>query len=459
MSQDALREILLDDDFHRLSEKLEDQTVFDVLGIRRVEKHHQAILAWLLSPRGNHGLDTWPLETFLRLCLRQGRAEGQWHASEIDGLDLQHADLTTEASVAGTLDEKPWTGRLDLVVEVPIPIEEGLVSAPILALELKLDAEQGADQTARYAQWANEDGRISIETGERTPLLIYLAPKVDSTHLAQGFHFLSLTELSKWLSTLLERTKDLRTQLLINDWQRTLAAREDVENTGELAQLALRLQKRHSKNLSFLQSDTSRETSNALLRHRAVFHLLGVHNRRPGLRDLSPSGAAFIDAIRAGFHKVLNEDWRIGKGAKCLLVDSLLFRRKVEEIVGPKGRGLNLKFWLEHPHQNKARLVLEITGGIQNQSPDSKKELRRKISTSLRPFLSQARHGEMSTGINTILGISFTVDSLETTERSRQTFDAALKAQTIQAQEFALDVDSGVRAWLSEALGKLLRSL
>ncbi len=58
MSQDALREILLDDDFHRLSEKLEDQTVFDVLGIRRVEKHHQAILAWLLSPRGNHGLDT-----------------------------------------------------------------------------------------------------------------------------------------------------------------------------------------------------------------------------------------------------------------------------------------------------------------------------------------------------------------------------------------------------------------
>lgn len=96
----------------------------EVLGLTGVERAHQAYIAWLLDPRGTHGLGEAVLASVLQLC---GAADGSPDA-------LRAARVKSE-----NVRER---SRADIVVSMP---ERTLV------IELKVHSGEGDEQTRRLA--------------------------------------------------------------------------------------------------------------------------------------------------------------------------------------------------------------------------------------------------------------------------------------------------------------------
>lgn len=94
----ALQALIMDPNFERLEDLLAEFNLFDVLGIQRRELQHSAFLAWLLNPRGSHGLRDYFLRHFLSQVAAAGRDSGirsftpidvdRW---KLDDIDIQVA--------------------------------------------------------------------------------------------------------------------------------------------------------------------------------------------------------------------------------------------------------------------------------------------------------------------------------------------------------------------------------
>lgn len=143
----ALGRLLAAPAFQRLEARLRQRTAFDVLGIATRELSHAGLLAWLLDPRAAHGLSDQPLRTLLLLAadLAPESDHRMLDAVDVDGLDLLGAYVTTEHSI------QSGVRRLDVLVSRDLNGAE-----PLLVVEYKVDAEEGTDQTADYAAWAQE---------------------------------------------------------------------------------------------------------------------------------------------------------------------------------------------------------------------------------------------------------------------------------------------------------------
>ncbi len=102
-----------------------------ILGRRRMELDHSAMLAWVLDPRKPHGLGGAFLERILSACWRDETFVG-----------MEHATSDREVSRNGA--------RADVVVTAP-----GLC----LIIEVKVDAPEGDEQCESYRlQWGAEPG-------------------------------------------------------------------------------------------------------------------------------------------------------------------------------------------------------------------------------------------------------------------------------------------------------------
>ena len=80
----ALQALIMDPNFERLEDLLAEFNLFDVLGIQRRELQHSAFLAWLLNPRGSHGLRDYFLRHFLSQAAAAGRDSGIGSFTPID---------------------------------------------------------------------------------------------------------------------------------------------------------------------------------------------------------------------------------------------------------------------------------------------------------------------------------------------------------------------------------------
>lgn len=96
--QEALQALILDPDLERLEDLLADFNLFDVLGIARAELRHSAFLAWLLDPRGSHGLRDYFLRTFLLQVAREASnlEVGDITPFEVDSWKLLDIEVATE---------------------------------------------------------------------------------------------------------------------------------------------------------------------------------------------------------------------------------------------------------------------------------------------------------------------------------------------------------------------------
>ena len=94
----ALQALIMDPNFERLEDLLAEFNLFDVLGIQRRELQHSAFLAWLLNPRGSHGLRDYFLRHFLSQAAATGLDSGieSFTPIDVDRWKLDDIDIATE---------------------------------------------------------------------------------------------------------------------------------------------------------------------------------------------------------------------------------------------------------------------------------------------------------------------------------------------------------------------------
>ena len=138
--QEALQALILDPDLERLEDLLADFNIFDVLGIARAELRHSAFLAWLLDPRGSHGLRDYFLRTFLLQVAKEASSLGVGDITpfEVDSWKLNDIEIFTERH------------RIDILIL-------GTDDSFVCLIENKIGSGEHGDQLSRYLQTAQEE--------------------------------------------------------------------------------------------------------------------------------------------------------------------------------------------------------------------------------------------------------------------------------------------------------------
>ena len=115
--REALENLILDRDFGLLEDQLAELNLFDLLGVQQRELQRSALLAWLLNPRGSHGLRDYFLRTFLSEAARAGIQQGTTGVPPItvDRWKLDDAEVITERHHIDILIVAPTDGFVCLI--------------------------------------------------------------------------------------------------------------------------------------------------------------------------------------------------------------------------------------------------------------------------------------------------------------------------------------------------------
>ena len=130
-----LEKFLQDEDLESLEDIVEEFNVFEVLGAVSQEIRHSNFLAWLLDPRGNHGLGDYFLKRFLWKTTSLGKERGVQTIApiEIDSLELNKVSVRRE-----------WRNIDILLVDDAQKF--------VCAIENKVGTAEHSDQLVRYAR-------------------------------------------------------------------------------------------------------------------------------------------------------------------------------------------------------------------------------------------------------------------------------------------------------------------
>ncbi len=150
----ALGKLVLDRDFERMEGLLAEFNLFDVLGIARRESQHSAFLAWLLNPRGSHGLRDYFLRHFLSQAADEAHKRGINAPTrlDVDGWSLSNVNVETERH------------GIDVLVI-------GESDEFVCLVENKIGSSEHSDQLTRYLYVAEHEYK------GLTPLPVFLTPE------------------------------------------------------------------------------------------------------------------------------------------------------------------------------------------------------------------------------------------------------------------------------------------
>ena len=131
--REALERLVLDEDLERLEDLLAEFNLFDVLKVERREPQHSALLAWLLDPRGSHGLGSTSCVAF-SLKLR-------WRLASVESGKSHRSSWTDGSST--TLKWRPNAHRIDIMLVAE-------ADEFVCLIENKIGAGEHSNQLSRY---------------------------------------------------------------------------------------------------------------------------------------------------------------------------------------------------------------------------------------------------------------------------------------------------------------------
>ena len=219
-SQEVLQALILDPDLEHLEDLLADFNLFDVLGIARAELQHSAFLAWLLDPRGSHGLRDYFLRTFLFKAAEEASSLGIGDITplEVDSWKLSDIEVATERHYIDIL----VLGRSD-----------GFVCL----IENKIGASEHSNQLSRYLS------TVESEYEGLDPFPVFLTPDgVEPESLADAERYVPFDYGE--IADLIERTLKTRGSTIsgsvtdfLEQYARSLRRHvvNDRDNVDELA--------------------------------------------------------------------------------------------------------------------------------------------------------------------------------------------------------------------------------
>ena len=226
-AREALQNLVMDEDLQRLEDLLAEFNLFDVLKIERRERQHSALLAWLLDPRGSHGLRDYFLRRFLSAAAADAHERNIANVTplDVDGWKLGSVEVATERH------------NIDILI---VDKEDALVCF----IENKVGSGEHSDQLSKYLD------TVSHEYEDLTPLPIFLTP--------EGLEPESDFDSSRYIpmdygkvAALIDRTLQTRSSTIsisvagfMEQYARTL--RRHVLNTADnVEELALQIYNNH----------------------------------------------------------------------------------------------------------------------------------------------------------------------------------------------------------------------
>ena len=228
-------------EFLRLSDMYSRKNLFDILGIARKELVHSRVIKWLLDPLENHGLETFPLQQFLRAIAvakddqypgnRSGKLDDRMRDAFVVGsYSILNATIELEKSIPSTSGKRK-DRRIDLLATVSIRFrgESESKILPVI-LENKVDTDEHSDQTEDYHDWAANEYKNRGKF--HPPVFVFLTPSSsreledasDNGARCPAFIHLNCQLLSELvLAPSLDRTPNDAAKTLLSDYLRCLS--------------------------------------------------------------------------------------------------------------------------------------------------------------------------------------------------------------------------------------------
>ena len=224
-------------DLDRLKEMLPDYRseadIFRVLGLDGREEFHSNFLAWLLNPRGSHGLEGFFLQRFL-LQSRLGRG-----AIKADAIS------STEVSRERHLELNGYQGRLD------IQIRNDTVQF-LCVIENKVWSAEGDGQLSFYRQaLAKEFPKYRLHHIFLTPL----GASPDEQEEKGQWTTISYSDILKVVDdTIEEKGKSINTSVKAFLSQYAITLRRNIvsEVSNDVQQLARRIYRKHQEAIDLI---------------------------------------------------------------------------------------------------------------------------------------------------------------------------------------------------------------
>lgn len=246
--EEALEALMLDGDLERLEDQLAEFNLFDVLDISHRELQHSWVIAWLLDPRGSHGLGDYFLRLFLSQAAKEARRRGIPAPTpfDVDGWALSDIEVARERH------------RIDILVV-------GEADGFVCLIENKIFSKEWAGQLRSYLE------TVEQEYARLTPFPVFLTPGgAPPMKEADRAHYTPF-DYEK-VAALLERTIATRGAAIgpsvgsfLDQYIRTLRRRV-LDTHDSIDKLALRLYNNHRKAIDLIinakpsPSDEGRET-------------------------------------------------------------------------------------------------------------------------------------------------------------------------------------------------------
>ena len=178
--------VLENDDLERLEKALATFNLFEVLGITEMETRHSAFLAWLLDPKGSHGLGDYLLRAFLARCasLAHTREVKTFTPIDVDRWKLVETVVERERH------------HIDILL---VNLADGFVCA----IENKVKSGEHSDQLTRYRE------SVAQYYGDLRPMHVLLTVEgKTATKGADDSHYVPLSY--SVIVELIERAIDSR---------------------------------------------------------------------------------------------------------------------------------------------------------------------------------------------------------------------------------------------------------
>ncbi len=245
---DALQAFVLDDDLERLEDLLAEFNLFDVLKIERKEVQHSALLAWLLDPRGSHGLRDYFLRRFLSEAAVEARDRGIADVTPLDvaGWKLSNVRVETERHFSDVRHD-----YLDVQHNYLDILLTDTTDGFACLVENKIGSGEHSNQLSKYLRIVEREHKGLV------PFPIYLTPdgrkpgRVEDAERYVPLGYGTVFDLVERTLRACDSHMERDVAFFLEHYARTLR-RYVVSGSSDTYELALRIHNAHPKAIKFI---------------------------------------------------------------------------------------------------------------------------------------------------------------------------------------------------------------
>ena len=300
-----LSELLSDENFLLLNEKLSEFNPFEVLKLKNHEIRHSNVLAWLFNPNENHNLGSAFFEQFLYLLA---------NTKENEVIKKIILSFKSESNIDIKVYREYVTEkkeRIDLLMECNFGDKSEKKNNFIIYIENKVYAKQRENQLEKYL----EDAVKNCSEENIIPVYLTLNENDELKGTCKDKYFwITYADIYEILKTLLMSietdTKKSQSYYFIECYKKILEELLNMsDETNETEKLAKVVYKKHKKVIDYIMENSASPIAEAGRR-------FVTDDKDNGLKMLEKTGNSvffpFSDTVLKETHDGNEKDWRNG---------------------------------------------------------------------------------------------------------------------------------------------------